>query len=162
MQNVMKLSQDDIITAIGFYLEAQGASADVGTISFAFDGKGEVLATLEGEMAEEEVDDDALHSDIAVARAQRDTTDMFTRQPILKGAPCLWIEGEGITAIHPVEWPESFKKEYPLTKEQLAYLGKKLRKSGASEASTAADILGGDDEGPLDRSSALEQGLDRG
>jgi hypothetical protein len=163
MQNVIKLSQDDIITAIDFYLEEQGQAADVGTISFAFDGEGRVQATLEGTQSGLAEQFRAFAGGgIAAAIAQRDTVDAFGGQEIKKGEPCLWIQDEGITATHPVKWPEEFKKRYPFTDEQLAFLAKKLEKSGAStEASTAASILGGDDDGPVDRSSALEQGLEK-
>ena len=167
MQNVIKLSQDDLINAIGLFLEGQGASGDLSTVSFAFDGSGEVLATLERALDDDEVEADGFdHATVALAKAQREAVDSFSGQKIPKGSPCLWIQDVGITVVHPVEWPKEAKKKYPFTRGQLTYLSRKLGKSGApkassTEASTAADILGGGDAGPLDRSSALGDGLNK-
>jgi hypothetical protein len=46
-QPTIKLTQDDVVEAIGFFLEARGASADVGTIKFKM-ARGRLTAELEG------------------------------------------------------------------------------------------------------------------
>ena len=146
MKNVIELGQDEIISAIGFYLDSRGASANVGTIKFAFDGKGEVLATLEGERAEPgEFDDDEDggigHETVHTATTQRETVDCFSKEAILEGVQCLWIQAIGITVVHPVEWPEDVRKDHFLTEMQLTAVSLWLGMKASVPKVSAAKLL---------------------
>ena len=146
MKNVIELDQDEVITAISMYLEVVGAAADVGTIKFAFDGKGEVLVTLEGDRAEEEDLDhvegkDLDHETVKLAEVQRDSVDFLSKEPLLRGTKCVWIVSVGLTVMLPRDWPEGVRTYHALTVQQLltvtAWLGKKLVVPEVS----AADLL---------------------
>jgi hypothetical protein len=168
-QPTIKLTQDDIVEAIGFLLEAKGADADVGTIKFKM-VRGRLSAVLEGQLAEEEdvdaagvapesesqhlsgaevlelcvrLDQTSLCG--AAARTTRETFDVFTNEEIPRGVDVLWIEGVGITRA-PLErwWPD---------------IRAKLKPAPDEEAAAAADILGDDEGGPLDRGEALGKAL---
>jgi hypothetical protein len=172
-EHIMKLSHDDIITAIGFFLEAQGASADVGTLEFKIGPEG-LYAELEGEPAEEEAEpappveeaepappvECLSHAQMlslvdqlnvgktfaSVARASRECADTFTGDAIVHGEELVWIEGVGVTRAPLEKWPAELREKLKLE---------------PSEGQTAADVLGGGG-GVLDRSAALSSGIRKG
>lgn len=168
-QPTIKLTQDDVVEAIGFFLEAKGADADVGTIKFKMT-RGRLSAVLEGQLAEEDGDAAGVAPESesqhlsgaevlelcvrldqtnlcgAAARTARETFDVFTNEEIPRGVDVLWIEGVGITRA-PLErwWPDIRAKLKPAPPD--------------TEAQAAADILGGGDDGPIDRGEALGKAL---
>jgi hypothetical protein len=170
---MIDLTHDDIIAAIGFYLEARGASADLGTIEFTV-GAGGLSAKLDGELAEvEEARDEVVATpaegavveevlaeeemlsiidringagmQAAFARAQRVSRDSFTGEELPRHASLIWIEGVGVTRAPLEKWPSDLREKLGIKK--------------GSEARTAADILGGGGDGPIDRLDALSRGM---
>lgn len=167
---MIELDHDEIITAIGYYLEAAGASADLGTVKLEIGARG-LVARMEGERAETDDDaSDARGSDhlshdqmlglcdrletakvhASPARSQMVAVDSFSGEELQQGEELLWISGYGVTRAPLEKWPDELRKK----------LG--LEEKPESEAQTAADILGGGDEGPIDRGDALSAGLKKG
>lgn len=140
-KNIIKLNQDEIVMAIDFYLKANGARGDVGTLEFAFNGDGEVLATLDGDCPEEEeaLEDhrtptDLCHEKVYLAKAQRDTVDVLSTENIPAGTRCVWIADVGITVVPPSEWPRRpFDVDIEFCGDQIekitAWVGKPAKKA---------------------------------
>lgn len=158
---MIELSNDDIIEAIGFYLEARGASADLGTLVFhiqidGMDGHATVNAQLEGELEEadqpqvyspgqrpgERLAPHLKHSKMAAALVQKDSVDAFTNEALPRGTEVIWFEGLGITAALPGKWPEKVRNEFDLSQADVRSIIQWLNTSQEQQA--AADVLGGD------------------
>jgi len=118
---MIELDHEEIIAAIGFYLESRGASADLGSVQILV-GEGGLSARLEGERADplQEVDGSDLdHDAVGMARCPRDTVDVVSGEPLEEGAPCLWIDKYGVTAAPPDRWPEEVRQRTALSDAQI-------------------------------------------
>jgi hypothetical protein len=89
------------------------------------------------------------------AVAQRDMKDAVSGEMIPGGTDVVFVEDLGSTVVHPKEWPEELREKF---EGRIPTGGPFKMLEPATEASTAADILGSEG-GVLDRSEALGQGV---
>lgn len=158
MEKAIKLSQEEIATAVGMYLESLGTPADIETLEFALKGNGELLATLKGRRVS---GPGARFDQVWLGVCSRpNLKDLVTGNVLELGAPSLCLSETEHTIVHPLEWTEELRGQFTFAPGAMEEIRRWLE--ARTEASAAADILGGDDEGPMDRGAALEEGLGDG